>query len=251
MIAQHKDITQISLDLACPFLVGEIKTHGDFEEAANQANPGGAAMVEAHRKLKFLAQRATSKAKINDTAEASKSATAHPPKDTTTLSVAKTTATPNVPTIDTTSKAPKANSKASKADFSTKAYSLVLQPKYAQINVHWVEEGKGKGKGEDSITYHMHEVESYALNKEEQLKACRAAVNNILDWGLGERDTEIKALLNQVYNSSKALNGATAKGKGKDKAVDESPASKKRRVDDVDDGNVVAWQAIQLSNPEN
>ncbi|KAL8759359.1 MAG: hypothetical protein Q9184_003646, partial [Pyrenodesmia sp. 2 TL-2023] len=136
VIAQHKAFTQISPGLACPFLDGEIKTHGDFEEAANQANSGGAAMVNAHRGLKFLAQLATSKAKIHDTATApesttataSRSTNANPPKATTTPSGAKTTSTPNVPTVNTTSKASKSNSKATKADFSTKAYSLVLQP---------------------------------------------------------------------------------------------------------------------------
>ncbi|KAL8910875.1 MAG: hypothetical protein Q9171_003874 [Xanthocarpia ochracea] len=266
VIAQHKGITQISLDLACPFFVGEIKTYGDFEEAANQANPGGAAMVEAHRKLKILAQLAAAKAKTNDTTNTVKSTTANPskaktaspskaitaspsqtitasppknnpPKATTTSSGAKTTATPDVPTVNTKSKASNVKSREPKADFSTKAYSLVLQPKYAQIHVHWVEVGSSVREGEESLTYHMHCLESYALNKEDQMKACRAAINNILDWGLGERNTKIKALLNQVYSSSKAINAA--KGKGKAMAADESPSSKKRRMDDVDNDDTV------------
>ncbi|KAL8905222.1 MAG: hypothetical protein Q9207_002777, partial [Kuettlingeria erythrocarpa] len=249
VIAQHKGITQISLGLACPFFDIEVKTHGDFGEAANQANPGGAAMVDAHRELEILARLATSKANAVKAASAAKaanvpkaSATNAPSANTANAIKANTTPTTTISKVATTNTASKAsnkNSKAFTADFSTKAYSMVLQPQYAQINVHWVQVGRGEREGEESLTYHMHCVASYALNQEEQLKACRAAVNNILDWGLGERNTAIKALLNQIHNSSKALNAATVKGKGKAKAVDKSPASKKRRVDNVDNDDDV------------
>ncbi|KAL8856087.1 MAG: hypothetical protein Q9178_007282 [Gyalolechia marmorata] len=128
----------------------------------------------------------------------------------------------------------KAKSNTSKADFATKAYIMVLTPKYAQINVHWVE--IGEGEGEEALTYHMHCIKSYALNEQDNLRACRAAVNNILDWGLGERDKKIKALLNRVLDCYKTFKAAKAESKDKDKSVDKSPGSKKRRMDEVDTG---------------
>ncbi|KAL8904218.1 MAG: hypothetical protein Q9207_003406 [Kuettlingeria erythrocarpa] len=242
VITHHKAITQISLGLAFPFLGVEVKTSGDFEEAANQANPEGAALVDAHRDLKFLAQyAATSKARVAkaqaanaaNIANVAEADTANAAKALADPSEGNTTATPIVPKPNTTSKVSNANNKASKVDFSTKAYTLVLQPRYAQINVHWVEISRGGKEGEGSLTYHMHCVKSYALNDQDQLKTCRAAVNNILDWGLGEHNTEIKALLKQIHGSSKVLN------KGKGTGVEKLLASKKRLLttyidDDVD-----------------
>ncbi|KAL8943618.1 MAG: hypothetical protein Q9211_000925, partial [Gyalolechia sp. 1 TL-2023] len=220
VIAQFSKITQVSMGLACPFLGVEVKTKGDIEEAANQACPQGASMVAAHRDLEVLARPAASKAKSN--------------------------ANPNVSQAskDTAGIKAKGNAKSSisKADFSTKAYTMVLTPKYAQINVHWVE--IGEGEGDEALTYHMHCIKSYALNEQDNLKACRAAVNNILDWGLGERDKKIKALLDQVHDRYKAFKAAKVKGKDKDK----SPESKKRRMDEVDTGDSEIWQAMQLSS---
>ncbi|KAL9028085.1 MAG: hypothetical protein Q9196_003492 [Gyalolechia fulgens] len=177
-------------------------------------------MVAAHRDLEVLARPAASKAKSN--------------------------ANPNVSQAskDTAGIKAKGNAKSSisKADFSTKAYTMVLTPKYAQINVYWVE--IGEGEGDEALTYHMHCIKSYALNEQDNLKACRAAVNNILDWGLGERDKKIKALLDQVHDRYKAFKAAKVKGKDKDK----SPESKKRRMDEVDTGDSEIWQAMQLSS---
>ncbi|KAL8903402.1 MAG: hypothetical protein Q9207_003948 [Kuettlingeria erythrocarpa] len=258
VLTQFSKITQVSMGLACPFFGVEVKTKGDIEEAANQACPEGASMVAAHRDLEILARPPTSMAKSNDTANAAKAITT-PAKANATPSAARTNATPKNSSTDANpnvSKASKdaagikakgkAKSHTSKADFSTKAYTMVLTPKYAQINVHWAE--IGEGEGEKALTYHMHCIKSYALNEQDNLRACRAAANNILDWGLGERDKKIKALLNQVHNRYKALKAARAKGKDKDKSVDKSPESKKRRMDEVDAGDSEIWRAMQLSS---
>ncbi|KAL8988309.1 MAG: hypothetical protein Q9177_002597 [Variospora cf. flavescens] len=235
VIAQFSKITQVSMGLACPFLGVEVKTKGDIEEAANQACPEGASMVAAHRNLEVLARPAAQKAKGNQTADAAKAIT----------TLAKPNTTPSASKHVAGSKAKgNAESNTSKADFSTKAYTMVLTPKYAQINVHWVH--IGEGEGEEALTYHMHCIKSYALNEQDNLKACRAAVNNILDWGLGERDKKIKALLNQVHDRYKVLKAAKAKGKDKDKSVDKSPESKKRRVDEVGTGDSEIWQAMSM-----
>ncbi|KAL9018170.1 MAG: hypothetical protein Q9185_004532 [Variospora sp. 1 TL-2023] len=263
VIAQFSKITQVSMGLACPFLGVEVKTKGDIEEAANQACPEGASMVAAHRNLEVLARPAAPKTKGNDTANAAKAINT-PAKCNATPSATKVNATPSAanvtPKSSTTSSDPNlsksskhvagskakgnAESNTCKADFSTKAYTMVLTPKYGQINVHWVQ--IGEGEGEEALTYHMHCVKSYALNEQDNLKACRAAVNNILDWGLGERDKKIKALLNQVHDRYKVLKAAKAKGKEKDKSVDKSPESKKRRMDEVGTGDSEIWQAMWI-----
>ncbi|KAI4119509.1 MAG: hypothetical protein LQ345_000611 [Seirophora villosa] len=237
IIAQFKGITQISLDLACPFFGVEVKTKGDIEEAVNQACTGGAAMVWAHRRLVALAQSAIRKAKTKDTAKTNQTVT-----ETNTPIVAASKA--SKPSGNTNVAGAKANaqSKTSKADFSTKAFTLVLSPRLALINVHWAE------VCEQSVRYHMHSIRSCALDEEDDLKACRAAANNILDWGLGERDKQIKALLNQVYDAYKVLKAAKATEKGKGKSVDKSPESKKRRMNEVDNSDGETWEA--LSNPE-
>ncbi|KAI4140239.1 MAG: hypothetical protein LQ341_003921 [Variospora aurantia] len=235
VIAQFNKITQVSMGLASPFLGVEVKTKGDIEEAANQACPEGASMVAAHRNLEVLARPAAQKAKGNETADAAKAIT----------TPAKPNATPSASKHVAGSKAKgNAESNTSRADFSTKAYTMVLTPKYAQINVHWVH--IGEGEGEEALTYHMHCIKSYALNEQDNLKACRAAVNNILDWGLGERDKKIKALLNQVHDRYKVLKAAKAKGKDKDKSVDKSPESKKRWVDEVGTGDSEIRQAMSM-----
>ncbi|KAL8992872.1 MAG: hypothetical protein Q9188_007478 [Gyalolechia gomerana] len=248
VIALFKDITQISLGLACPFFGVEVKTKGDFEEGVNQGCTVGAGMVACHRKLKALAAL---KAKIHDTAGTNPTA-------------ANTHAIPNHPDSTNASKAhpttevaggkakakAKADSNTSKADFSTQAFTMILMPKLAQINVHWVEVGEGEGEGEQALTYHMHSIGSYALNDQDNLKACRAAANNILAWGLGERDKEIKLLLNQIQDRYKALKAAKAKAKGKATSVDKSPESKKRRVDDIDDGDFEIMEEMQSFNKE-
>ncbi|KAL8747563.1 MAG: hypothetical protein Q9184_007583 [Pyrenodesmia sp. 2 TL-2023] len=113
---------------------------------------------------------------------------------------------------------------------------MVLTPKLARINVQWAEV-----RNEGTITYYMRCLKSYTLGEFDQSNSCRAAVNNILDWGLGERDKKIKALLNQVHDRYQVIKAAKAKGKGqgKDKgpSMDKTSEKKKRRVDEGNDNN--------------
>ncbi|KAL8776138.1 MAG: hypothetical protein Q9213_008378 [Squamulea squamosa] len=73
----------------------------------------------------------------------------------------------------------------------------VLRPEHhkEKIYVHWARvEGK-------AVTYRMHLVDSFGIGVEKHLKNCRKAVNNILDWGLLERQNNIKTLLNKIYSN--------------------------------------------------
>ncbi len=128
------------------------------------------------------------------------------------------------------------------ADMSTIAYSMVLMPSIASIYVHWAEV-----KGEQ-VVYHMHLVDSYAIAVERQLKDCRAAVKNVLDWGLGERRKAINGLLRTIYerhekttmaakDKGKSASGASG-GMNQSPSKDQPPASKKhRRSVDEDEGD--------------
>ncbi|KAL8808575.1 MAG: hypothetical protein Q9200_004238 [Gallowayella weberi] len=175
VISTYTTVAQISLGLAFPFFSVEAKTSGNFEDGVNQACVTGAAMVEALRKLKVLADPPKPKAKGT--------------KDKTKL--------PKDGAI---------------FDTGSIAFSMVLMPKFAEINVHWVEISK---QGE-KVTYHMTSIGSYALKYPESLKACRAAANNILDWGLGERNRDIKGLLKKILDREAKM-AAKGKGKGKNK----------------------------------
>ncbi|KAL8920543.1 MAG: hypothetical protein Q9208_006165 [Pyrenodesmia sp. 3 TL-2023] len=115
------------------------------------------------------------------------------------------------------------------ADISTIAYSMVISPRIASIYVHWAEV---KGK---QVVYHMHCAGSYGIERDKNLKECRTAVNNILDWGLSERRTAINGLLQTLYEHYKDTSkGVKGKGKSVEAAgssTDQPPANKKQRVE--------------------
>lgn len=191
----YKPITEVSKGCAHPFFQVQNKTHGDFEEAINQACTGGAALVQAHRKLKELADPPKPK-----------------PKDAT-----KAT---HIPTNDEPY-----------ADASTIAFSMALSPTNAIIYVHWAEV-----KSNDRVIYHMHPVGGWSIVLDINMKKCRAAVNNVLDWGLVERKKDIKRLLNKIYDDYTKVNTPTKGKKGaKDPSVvgdDTSPAQKRMRLEE-------------------
>ena len=81
------------------------------------------------------------------------------------------------------------------ADDSTMAYSMVLCPQIATMYVHWAEVYL------DRIIYHMHLAASYAIEEKENIEKLRAAINNVLDWGLGERKRTIEATLMALQKS--------------------------------------------------
>lgn len=81
----------------------------------------------------------------------------------------------------------------------------------------------------------MHCAGSYGIERDKNLKECRTAVNNILDWGLSERRTAINGLLRTLYEHYKDA-GKGVKGKGKSaetagSSTDQPPANKKQRVE--------------------
>ena len=87
------------------------------------------------------------------------------------------------------------------ADDSTTAYSMVLCPQIATIYVHWAEVAL------ERIIYHMHLAASYAIEEKENIEKLRAAINNILDWGLGERKRAIEVTLMALQNSKQLSRG--------------------------------------------
>ncbi|KAL8716665.1 MAG: hypothetical protein Q9225_006026 [Loekoesia sp. 1 TL-2023] len=194
--ARYSDVTEISEGIAHPFFAVESKTSGDFAKAVNQACRGGAAMVQAHRKFKALLEN--TKPKTNDKAadQVLNKAAGDKPM----------------------------------GDETTTAYTLVLMPHLAEIYVHWAEASKNQ------ITYQMHCVGAYAITFKKNLKECRAAVNNILDWGLGARSKDVKDTLKKLHERYKANKGVNSKGGEPEKTGDDqAPPNKRARTDGIDD----------------
>ncbi|KAL8792525.1 MAG: hypothetical protein Q9195_004895 [Heterodermia aff. obscurata] len=116
-------------------------------------------------------------------------------------------------------------------DLGSFAFSLVLDPFSAKTYVHWREL---RVKNEKSIMYHhMHFIDGYILESKESVDKLRVAVNNILDWGVGERRTWLLEMLAQLETryqetaSTKSSAGSSAGstkdiGKGKGKASDKA-----------------------------
>ncbi|KAL8943878.1 MAG: hypothetical protein Q9211_000817, partial [Gyalolechia sp. 1 TL-2023] len=132
-------------NLACPFFSVEVKTKGDFQEGVNQACPEGAAMVAYHRNMKALA---APKAKITNVATPTKANTNVTPKN-------PTSATNTTTEVAGGKAKAKANSDTSKADFSTQAFTMILMPQLAEINVYWVE---GLGKRDKEIKVLLNQI---------------------------------------------------------------------------------------------
>ena len=107
------------------------------------------------------------------------------------------------------------------------AFSLLLDPFGARTYVHWREL---RVKNDKSVMYHhMHLLEVYNLESKESVDKLRIAVNNILDWGVGERKTWLLGMLAQLearYEENTSTK-SSAGSKGKGKASEKSSSSSK------------------------
>ena len=115
-------------------------------------------------------------------------------------------------------------------DLGSFAFSLVLNPFSAKTYVHWREL---RVKNDKSIVYHhMHFIDGYILESKESVDKLRIAVNNILDWGVGERATWLLGMLAQLEagyeeNAATKSSAGSTKGKGKGNTTGESSSSSK------------------------
>lgn len=72
-------------------------------------------------------------------------------------------------------------------------FSLTVTPENAQLFVHCAEK-----RTATKTAYHMHKVQKYDLEDENKVKMLRVAINNILDWGVGDRKEYVKDLLGTI-----------------------------------------------------
>ncbi|KAA6408220.1 MAG: hypothetical protein FRX48_07962 [Lasallia pustulata] len=62
-------------------------------------------------------------------------------------------------------------------------FSLSMDHKFAQINVHWL----GIDADDGQFSFHVEDLSAYRLNELDDLRAFQRAVKNILDYGVDER----------------------------------------------------------------
>ena len=84
----------------------------------------------------------------------------------------------------------------SQVDQDAIAFTIAFSPSKIHLFVHFAE------KRMDTPTcYHMHDVGSYDLKKGEDIALLRKHINNILDWGLGERKAELERRCQSLSDS--------------------------------------------------
>ena len=82
---------------------------------------------------------------------------------------------------------------ASPPDAGSFVYSLAMIPDLAKLYVHWTELKPDRG-----LVYHMHWIQSYAMDKPSDAMELRHDVNNILEWGCEIRKNYIMGCLAKI-----------------------------------------------------
>ncbi|KAI4241568.1 MAG: hypothetical protein L6R42_011235, partial [Xanthoria sp. 1 TBL-2021] len=156
----------LAKDMYLPFLSldGKGVLHG-IEEAETQCARTGAAMV--FHLVQFLAF-VSAKAKLAKEQQA------------TTVPASSSSATIPQPAPPSTQSEPH-------VDQPAIAFTLAFCPSKVHLFVHFAEE-----RTDTPTCYHMHDIGSYDFKKGEDIALLRKHINNILDWGLGERKAELE-----------------------------------------------------------
>ncbi|KAL8883071.1 MAG: hypothetical protein Q9198_000016 [Flavoplaca austrocitrina] len=106
----------------------------------------------------------------------------------------KTTSASSGPTIPQPA-APSIHSE-SQVDESAIAFTIAFHPSKVHLFVHFAEIPMDK-----PTCYHMLDVGSYDFKKGEDIALLGKHINNILDWGLGARKTELERRCQEVSNA--------------------------------------------------
>ena len=83
-------------------------------------------------------------------------------------------------------------------DHRTFVFSLAVSIQTAQLYVNWANVGHG-----GSVVYHMHFLAEYSLKVGSRLGEFKKHIDNILDWGIGQRKEDVQEMLNDIYANSK------------------------------------------------
>ena len=85
------------------------------------------------------------------------------------------------------------------ADQDSLIYTFAISGEISYLYVNWafVEGG--------STTFHMHLVKEFSLRRGPTIMEMRGALNNLLDWTVGDRQTWIKGLLQKINTKGNNL----------------------------------------------
>ena len=96
-----------------------------------------------------------------------------------------------------------------RTDINSFAFSLIINPKYAEMFVHWAEEAFSKEGQLLTISWYTNHLECYSLRNPAGWIDLHRALENVLDWGVLMRKQEMKDLCNQIF----AREGSDQRGK--------------------------------------
>ena len=84
-------------------------------------------------------------------------------------------------------------------------FTFVICPENARLYVAWAEESwASNNHNEPGVNYHMHALRHYHFSDGgAPWAAIRHDLNNVLDWGVGPRKTQILNLLDDVASKKK------------------------------------------------
>lgn len=195
MAMQFEDpIYQPSNGLFFPFLVIEVKSQvmgGNLWQATNQCGGGGSLCVNAITHLQDRDQRsnvATLEPSENEPNPRPDSPVLRPSEDNPGSSQ------------DTDGLLP------SPTAFPGTAFSLAIDTEFARLHVHWREPPTStptpnpylSSSEEQKPKFFLQPIDSYDVWKPEDLVRLRGHLNAIVEWGMGERLTELKEMLERV-----------------------------------------------------
>ena len=182
-----------------PFLIVEAKSIDlPFLQGVAQALRAAAATINLKRKLIEEARSSV----IVDSSNSQQHSSGAAESSTSALEGDTTPAIPDPNSID-----PELTSGEYryKADVSSFIFTFVICPENARLYVAWAEEAwAGNNHNKPGINYHMHALRHYYFSDGgEPWAAIRHDLNNVMDWGVGPRKTQVLNLLDDVASKKK------------------------------------------------
>jgi hypothetical protein len=98
-------------------------------------------------------------------------------------------------------------------DWSSFVFSCTINPDTAYIYVHWCE------REDDQLSWHMSKISAHLLDEEEDIKALRRNIDNILDWGVLNRVQEIKSVLQKIREQRLGLSNMSTASTNKKRKI--------------------------------
>ena len=178
----------LSLNTEHPFFVVEsFSVEEPMGRAENRCAVGGAAMVRLKRRFDILAKATYHDSEAHNRRDKNwdyLSEQFAPEKETTPIDYYRT-------------------------DINSFAFSLIINPRYAEMFVHWAEEAFSKEGQLLTISWYTNHLECYSLRNPAGWIDLHRALENVLDWGVLMRKQEMKDLCNQIF----AREGSDKRGK--------------------------------------